>query len=377
MKYRQLGKLGNEVSILGFGCMRCPTDEDQLLKRDESEAMLLAAIKSGVNYLDTAYPYHNGESELFVGEFLKKHNMRDKIFLATKLPSWLIHSKADMKKYITEQLEKLQVDYIDYFLLHALNKDHWQNYKDNGVFEFITEMIDVGVIKEIGFSFHDEYEEFEQIINEYDGWSFCQIQLNYMDEEYQAGLKGLRLAESKGIDVIVMEPLKGGNLTAAIPDDIQEVWDNSDVKRKPARWALEYVWQYDNVKLVLSGMSAMNQVTQNVETANAYEKGGLSDHDKAIISKVAEIYKSRTKVPCTACQYCMPCPYGVNIPEMFTIYNEGARFLNMDAFKWHYNERLKDANADLCTACGVCVEKCPQFIQIPDRLAEVKAELKY
>lgn len=375
MQYREFGKNKNKVSILGFGCMRFPVDEEGLIDREKSEEMLLEAIKGGVNYIDTAYPYHGGESELFVGEFVKKHNLRDQVFIATKLPSWLIHSRADMEKLIKEQLEKLQTEYIDYFLLHALNKDHWKNYKENGVFEYIQSMLDLGLIKDIGFSFHDEYPVFKEIIDDFDGWSFCQIQLNFMDEDYQAGLKGLNYAAEKGIDVIVMEPLKGGNLTKNVPDDVMAIWEQGQVKRTPARWALDYVWQFESVKLVLSGMSTLEQVKDNLLSA-ANHDSNISAHDREIITQVAKIYNDRTKVPCTGCNYCMPCPFGVNIPEVFSVYNQGSRYNNMDGSKWQYNNPLKESNASKCTTCGVCIEKCPQFIQIPDRLAEAHEILK-
>lgn len=374
MQYRTLGKDNNEVSILGFGCMRFPIDDIGLIDRVQSEKMLLQAIKSGVNYLDTAYPYHNQESELFVGEFVKKHKLRGQVNIATKLPVWLIKTRYDMDKYFLEQLNNLQTEHVEYYLLHALNAERWESLKENGIIEFMDNMLALGAVKNMGFSFHGDYETFEKIIDEYDGFSFCQIQLNYVDTEYQAGIKGLKYAQDKGLDVIVMEPVKGGSLTKSIPDKVMSIWNKGDVKRTPARWAFDYVWHLDGVKLVLSGMSTMEHVVENVESAINHDSN-ISDNDLAVIKEVAQFYHDNTKVPCTACNYCMPCPFGVDIPGVFDVYNKGARFNNIDSVKGRY-KNMKESNAESCTQCGVCIDKCPQFIQIPDKLAEADKALK-
>lgn len=374
MQYRTLGKEKNDVSILGFGCMRFPTDDDGLIDKIPSEKMLLKAVEGGVNYLDTAYPYHNQESELFVGEFIKKHDLRDKLYIATKLPVWLIKTRYDMDKYILEQLNNLQTEVIDYFLLHALNEERWENLKANGVIEFMEHLQKIGTVKNMGFSFHGEYETFEKIINEYDGFSFCQIQLNYIDTEYQAGLKGMQYAQDHGLDVIVMEPVKGGNLAKSVPDKVMAIWDQGDVKRTPARWAFDYVWQFSAVKTVLSGMSTMDQVVENLDSADRHNSQ-LTKNDKQLIESVATFYRDNTKVDCTGCNYCMPCPFGVNIPRVFEIYNNGARYENMEGHKWQYTA-MKERNAQSCTQCGVCIDKCPQFIPIPDKLEEASKAFK-
>lgn len=279
-----------------------------------------------------------------------------------------------MDKYFLEQLNNLQTEHVEYYLLHALNAERWESLKKNGVIEFMEQLQAIGAVKNMGFSFHGEYETFEKIIDEYDGFSFCQIQLNYVDTEYQAGLKGLKYAQDKGLDVIVMEPVKGGSLTKSIPDKVMTIWDKGDVKRTPARWAFDYVWQLEGVQLVLSGMSTMEQVVENVESAKNHDSQ-MSENDLAIVKEVAQFYHDNTKVPCTACNYCMPCPFGVDIPGVFSIYNNGARFENIEGVKWRYSA-MKEKNAEACTQCGVCIEKCPQFIQIPDKLAEADSALK-
>ena len=370
MQYRKFGKKKRDISILGFGCMRLPI-ADGKIDRDTATKMLDYAIDKGVNYLDTAYTYHGGESELFVGEYLKDKD-RSKIFLATKLPSWLIHKREDMDHYLNDQLKKLQTDHIDYYLLHSLNKDYWKTYKENGVFEFIEKAKAEGKIGEIGFSFHDELDIFIQIIDDYDGWDFCQIQMNYLDEEVQAGLKGQKYAMEKGIDVVIMEPLRGGSLTATIPNEIQMIWDKAAKKRTPAEWALSYMWQYKEVKIVLSGMSALNHVIDNIRYASDFSEALLTDEDRKLIVAVKEQYKARIKVPCTSCEYCLPCPSGVKINECFSAINHAFIFDNIKSARGDYNW-LGDGKASKCVECGTCVSKCPQRIAIPERLKEVVA----
>lgn len=368
MQYRKFGKKKRDISILGFGCMRLPI-ADGKIDRDTATKMLDYAIDKGVNYLDTAYTYHGGESELFVGEYLKDKD-RSKIFLATKLPSWLIHKREDMDHYLNDQLKKLQTDHIDYYLLHSLNKDYWKTYKENGVFEFIEKAKAKGKIGEIGFSFHDEHDVFLQIIDDYDGWDFCQIQMNYLDEEVQAGLKGQKYAMEKGIDVVIMEPLRGGSLTASVPNDIQLIWDKAAKKRTPAEWALNYLWQYEEIKVVLSGMSALNHVIDNTKYACDFSEVLLTDEDRKLIVAAKEQYKARTKVPCTSCEYCLPCPAGVKINECFSAINYAFMFDAVESASRGYNG-LGDGKASKCVECGECLSKCPQHIAIPDMLKEV------
>ena len=374
MKYRSLGK-NKKVSVLGFGCMRLPVINDEYgnIDIEESTKQVRFSIDNGLNYIDTAYPYHEEKSEAFVAKALAD-GYREKVFLADKNPSWLIKTREDMDKYLDIQLERLNTDYIDYYLLHALNKGFWDNYIKLGVFDFIEKALASGKIKHIGFSFHDDYPVFEEIIKAYD-WDFCQIQMNYFDEEYQAGLKGLKLAGSLGIDVIIMEPLRGGRLAMEGPKEIQDMWAKANGNHSAAGWALRYLWNYPEVKVILSGMNNMDHIKENLNEANQAEPGMLSDKEKTIINNVKGLYKSRIKVDCTNCKYCMPCPHGVNIPGNFSFYNNAYIFDDIEHYKKQYHGQMKpEIQADACVQCGECEPKCPQNIQIINELVNV-AEL--
>jgi len=371
MKYRTMGRDKDKVSILGFGCMRLPVIDDKHDQIDEVEAkkQIRYAIDNGINYIDTAFPYHGGKSEEFVGRVLED-GYREKVFLATKSPSWLIESREDLDKYLDIQLKNLRTDHIDFYLLHALNKKYWDNYLKNDVFDFIEKALKSGKIRNIGFSFHDEYNVFEEIINAYD-WDFCQIQLNYFDEEYQAGLKGLKLAGSKGIDVIIMEPLRGGRLAKG-PKEVQDLWDSFKEEHSPAGWALRYLWDKEEVKVILSGMNNFDHIDDNIKEASIAEVNMLSEEEKDLINKVKTIYKSRLKVDCTNCKYCMPCPHGVNIPGNFAIYNNASIFDDKEYFTRQYFAQLKPEElADMCQQCGTCEPLCPQNIEIIKQLEYV------
>jgi len=375
MKFRTLGK--NKVSILGFGCMRLPVINGEYgnINEEEAKKQVRYAIDQGVNYIDTAYPYHSGNSEAFVGRTLLD-GYRERVFLATKNPSWLIKSREDMDKYLDIQLERLQTGHIDYYLLHALNKKYWDNYLKHDVFDFIKKALASGKIRHIGFSFHDDYPVFEEIINSYN-WDFCQIQLNYYDEDYQAGLKGLKLAAQKGIDVIIMEPLRGGKLAQQGQGQIQEIWDQAANKHSSAGWALRYLWNYPEVKTILSGMNNMDHINENIAEANQAEANMLNEKEKSLIKQVKAIYKSRIKVDCTNCKYCMPCPYGVDIPENFSFYNNAFIFNDIEGSKNAYHGQMKpDMMANMCQACGQCESLCPQNIQIIHELENVWALFK-
>jgi predicted aldo/keto reductase-like oxidoreductase len=327
MLYRTLGNTGQELSILGFGCMRLPIIDGKHYQIDAEKAtqMLHYAIDQGVNYIDTAYPYHSaipmqeGMSEVFVGKALQ-NGYRDQVHLATKLPSWLIKSRADMDYYLNQQLARLQTDHIDFYLLHSMNVRNWQNLKQLGVFEFLDCALADGRIKYAGFSFHDELPLFKEIVDAYN-WSFCQIQYNFMDEEYQAGREGLEYAAAKGLGIVIMEPLRGGSLSTRIPAAVQDVWDQADTKRSPVEWALRFVWNHPAVNVVLSGMNEMEHVIENINIASQAHPDSLTEKEKGLIETAKGLYRSRTKVNCTNCQYCMPCPNGVNIPGNFSILN--------------------------------------------------------
>ncbi|MEZ7890757.1 MAG: aldo/keto reductase [Candidatus Wallbacteria bacterium] len=378
MLYKKFGKTGVNLSILGFGCMRLPiiNGNPGMIDIEKAEEMLKYAIDNGVNYIDTAYPYHSekfmqkGMSEVFVGNFLSK-GYRNKVHLATKLPSWLINSREDMDKYLNEQLERLKTDHIDFYLVHALKTDFWNKLQSLGICQFLDSAIADGRIKYAGFSFHDELGLFKKIVDSYN-WSFCQIQYNYMDENYQAGLEGLRYAHERGLGVVIMEPLKGGMLTNKLPDEINSVLNKNGVKRQAADIALRYLWSRQEIGLVLSGMSAMQHVVDNVESASKAAEGSFSKNDIEIISEIRNIFKTRLKVECTACQYCMPCPNGVNIPGVFQLYNTAFIYNNIEGIKMQYNGFLPpECHASKCVKCGKCETACLQKIKIIKTLEEV------
>ncbi|HPJ32248.1 MAG TPA: aldo/keto reductase [Mesotoga prima] len=369
---REMGKTGEKVSALGFGCMRLPTRDDQSIDVDEATRMLRFAIDNGVDYVDTAWGYHNGQSEPFVGSALQD-GYRDKVNLATKLPSWLIKSREDMDYYLNEQLRRLRTDVIDFYLIHALNRRYWKNLKEHDIFEFMDSALASGRIRHIGFSFHDTLDVFKEIIDSY-GWEFCQIQYNFVDTEHQAGLEGLKYAAGKGIGVAVMEPLRGGKLATNVRDDILSIWTSSGIDRTPAAWALRWVWNDPDVGVVLSGMSTMDQVRENIETAREASPYSMSSSELAIVDKVREEYKKRIKVSCTGCSYCMPCPSGVAIPTCFDFFNDAYMFDSIEDHKKAYLRSVKKENrASLCVECGRCEELCPQNIPIIEQLKEVSS----
>lgn len=377
MLYRNLGKTGQKVSILGFGCMRLPIIDGRPDRINEPLAteMLHHTLDHGVNYVDTAYPYHGssayggGMSEIFVGNVLKD-GYRDQVYLSTKLPSWLIQKKEDMNNYLDEQLQRLQTDKIDFYLLHGLHQDFWQNLINLDVFEFLDSAIEDGKIGYAGFSFHDEFEFFKEVVNSYN-WSFSQIQDNYMDQDFQAGKAGLDYASSKNLGTVIMEPLRGGCLTNNIPPDIQAVWDSSLVKRTPAEWALRFLWDQPEVNVVLSGMSTMEQVKENIQIAAEGKANTLTDDELNLFEEVKEIYKERIHVNCTGCNYCMPCKNGVDIPLNLNLLNDVYIYENLEKPSANYKFlTAKKMNASYCDDCGECEEKCTQNIPIRKYLKE-------
>ena len=370
MQYRQFGKFDWDVSILGFGAMRLPTVAGKI---DEAVAtqMLYTAIDQGVNYVDTAYPYHDGASEVFVGKALQREGYRAKVKVATKMPSWLINEAADFDKYFDEQLTRLQMERVDCYLLHALNRDNWPKLQQLGVLEWAERQIAAGRIGHLGFSFHDDYPTFEAIVNAY-AWEFCQIQYNYMDIDRQAGTKGLQLAASKGMAVIVMEPVLGGNL-ANPPQPIAALWEQAEQPRTPVDWALQWVWHHPEVTMLLSGVSSPQQIAENLQSADKAGINSLTAQELAIIAQVREKYRELRPIPCTQCGYCLPCPNHVMIPYNFDIYNKGSMFANHAGARGEYGwlaHRLTlgmvehDDRAAACIQCGECDSKCPQQIPI-------------
>ena len=378
MEYRKFGKLDLNVSALGFGCMRLPVVDGEGGKIDEplATAMLRKAIDQGLNYVDTAWSYHLEHSEPFVGRVLKD-GYREKVFLATKMPSWLVKSHEDLERLFTTQLERLQTDHVDFYLLHALNAGNWDNYLKLKVFGWAERKLSAGQIRHLGFSFHDRYEVFKQILNGYDHWDFCQLQYNYMDVNEQAGRRGLLEAAEKGLGVIVMEPLRGGKLAAQNPPvQVAEAFSQSKRDWTMAEWALQWLWNQPEISVVLSGMSAMEQVEQNLQFASRSGIGSLNADDLATISRVQQAWSGLAPVPCTSCEYCMPCPNGVQIPRIFKLYNESVMYDRQGRGRDAYRTDLKeDQKADMCVECGQCESLCPQNIPIIQRLKEAHAYL--
>jgi predicted aldo/keto reductase-like oxidoreductase len=377
MEYRTFPRIpGLEVSVLGFGCMRLPVVGGDPKRIDEApaRALLRQAIDAGLNYVDTAYPYHGGESEPFVGRALKD-GYRDKVHLATKLPVWLVNQESDWERLLDEQLKRLDTDHIDFYLLHALSAARWETILRHGGLPAMERALADGRIRHLGFSVHDSLGVFKTIIDGYP-WEFCQIQYNFIDEGFQAGTEGLRYAAQRGVGAIAMEPLRGGTLAAAQPEDVQRIWARSP-ERSPASWALGWVWNHPEVVTALSGMNAADQLRENLASADAARAGGLDAGTLARIEEVRAIYAARVWVPCTTCGYCAPCPSGVAIPETFSACNTGAMFNAWKAAAWQYDTFFASQGhgADQCQECGACETKCPQGIPIMEKLKEAQAAL--
>ena len=370
MEKRKLDKLGIETSLLGFGCMRFPVTAEGKIDEPEAERMLDKAIGAGVNY--TAYPYHNGDSEPFVGRALKKYD-RHAFYLATKLPCWNVTNREDAERIFEEQLKRLQTDYIDFYLMHAMGRDSFRKMADLGVVEYLEQLKADGRIRYLGFSFHDSYEAFEEILC-YRDWDFCQIQLNYMDTETQAGFRGYRLTEERNVPLIIMEPVKGGSL-AAFAEDITGKFRALDPEASTASYALRWVGSLPNVKVILSGMSTMGQVEYNLKTFSPFRP--LSDGVAKTIDDIVALIRGRVKNGCTACRYCMPCPAGVDIPGNFRVWNTYHMYQNYNMVKnsWE-NDLGEEKQAKNCIRCGKCEKACPQKLQIREDLEKVQADLE-
>lgn len=374
MKYFDIG--GVEVSRLGFGCMRFPVidGDNEKINKEESEKLLLDAIERGLNYIDTAYPYHEETSEDFVGEFLQKHNLRNRVQLATKLPCWLVEKEEDFERLLNLQLEKLQTDYIDFYLLHSLDVKRFRKIVDLGVLDFCKKIKEKGIVKHIGFSFHDEYPAFEEIFSAYD-WDFCQIQLNYLDIDYQAGIMGYELATKNNVPVIIMEPLKGGRLSNP-PEEIR-VMSKKFEPLSYSQVALKFTLSLSNVMTVLSGMNSHKQVEENCEMADKVEYSSLTDEEKEFYKVSRQAYKDRERIGCTACEYCMPCTVEINIPKVFSIWNKAFLYDEEEKSKKDHKEYLKDGvSPEECIECGKCEDICPQHLEIIAGLKDAHEYLK-
>ncbi|MBQ8232898.1 MAG: aldo/keto reductase [Lachnospiraceae bacterium] len=370
METRAMEKLGVKTSLLGFGCMRFPTTADGKIDETMAEQMLDKAIAAGVNYIDTAYPYHNGESEPFVGRVLQKYE-RGSFYLATKLPIWKVEKLEDVDTILEEQLTRLQTDYIDFYLMHAMNKERWDAMLQMGVVKRLEELKAEGKIRYLGFSFHDTYEAFEEMLC-YRDWDFCQIQLNYMDANEQAGLKGYELTVQKQVPLIIMEPVKGGTL-AVFGEDITEMFHAHDAEASSASFALRWVGSLPNVKVILSGMSTMEQVEDNLRTFGQFRP--LNNEESKTIDEVVAILNSRVQNGCTACRYCMPCPFGVDIPGTFRTWNTYHMYQNYKIVRNRWEQMEESARPKNCVKCGRCEQSCPQKLHIRDDLARAQEDL--
>ena len=374
MLYRRMPRVKEELSVLGFGCMRLPV-QDGRIDETKAQGMMETAVENGINYVDTAWPYHGGMSEPFVGRALK--GLRDKVQLATKLPSWLVTKRDDMDFHLNEQLEKLNTDHIDFYLLHALTTARWENLQKLDVMNFMEKARAAGKIRYIGFSFHDGLDVFKKIVDAYK-WDMCQIQLNFLDDAFQAGLEGLSYARGKDIGVVVMEPLKGGNLTIPMPKDLESATKTAGYNKPTlADIGLRWVWNQPEVGLLLSGMTEPEQMEQNIDSAAKGLPGNLTREELELVRAAKELFSSRMKVPCTGCAYCRPCPNDVDIPQCFNSFNNAAISGNWKTQKDSYYYLLMgerpEKGAGACVECGACEPKCPQNIPIPEKLKEVAA----
>lgn len=373
MEKRYFEELDITTSLLGFGAMRFPLTKEGKIDEPLAEKMLDLAIANGVNYIDTAYPYHNGDSEPFVGRVLKKY-ARNSFFLATKLPQWLIKDLGDAKRIFEEQLVRLQTDYVDFYLLHAMDWKAFERMVSYGVVAYLQRLKEEGKIKYLGFSFHSSYEDFEKMLA-YTDWDFCQLQYNYLDTEDQAGQRGYDLTEKLAIPLIVMEPIKGG-LLAQLPPDLEDMLKSLDSQASSASYALRWVGSHGNVKVILSGMSTLAQVEDNLKTFRNFKP--LDKKEAKAIREISNIMKSRAGNGCTGCRYCMPCPFGVDIPGNFSLWNKYRMFENYEVVKKNWENKTSQKERPLsCTECGRCVPLCPQHIDIPNDLKRAQQELSH
>lgn len=375
MQYRVMGKTGKKVSVLGFGMMRLPilNNDTKQIEEEKAIPMVRHAIDSGINYIDTAWPYHGEMSETFTAKVLDD-GYRDKVFIADKLPAWLIKDYKDFDFYLNKQLERLNTDHIDFYLLHALNQRTWPIIRDLGVLKWAEDKRKEGKIKHLGFSFHDKLPLFKEIVDAHNSWDFCQIQYNYMDTEFQAGQEGLDYAHERGLAIIVMEPLRGGQLAQKPPAKIAKMWQQHFDEQSYADGALQWVWNNPKVSLLLSGMTTKQHLDENLASANKALPNQLSSLDKAAFYDIQREYQKRRPIPCTNCGYCMPCPHQIMIPNIFNVFNVGKMYDDSKRAKFMYNFINEDGQADKCIQCGECEPKCPQQIPIMKWMKTVAVE---
>lgn len=371
---RTVKKTNTAVSALGFGAMRLPT-KNGMIDKKEATQLINHAIDNGINLIDTAYLYHNGESESFLKSILEKR--RDEILISTKLPVWFVKNEDDLEKYLNIQLEKLGVECIDFYYLHSLNYIAFKQLKEYNIFEFLDRIKREKKVKNIGFSYHDNYDSFKKIIDSYD-WDMCLLQYNFIDDDAQAGTKGVKYAYDNDVSVFVMEPLKGGLLANNVPMEVKNKMDKSNITDNPSRWALRWVLNHKEVTCVLSGMGRICEVDENIKTTNDTPPSSIDLEELETYSNVKKIYNKLIKIPCTQCGYCMPCPYGVDIPACFKIYNN--KYIFGESREYFQLSGLAGGNgsyAGKCRNCGVCLDKCPQKINIPREMVNVKSDLEF
>jgi hypothetical protein len=381
MQYRTFGKLDFRPSALGFGAMRLPVlagddgrPDFKQIDYPQATAMLRRAIDGGVNYVDTAWVYHQEQCEPWLAEALKD-GYREKVKVATKMPVWKVEKPSDFERILDAQLERLQTDCIEFYLLHSLDAAHWTSVVEQGQLAAAAKALGDGRIAHLGFSFHGTYDLFEEVVAATDLWDFCQIQLNYMDEEYSAGRRGLELAAAEGLGVIVMEPIRGGMLARNLPPRVEAVWAEAPVSRTPAEWALQWVWSLPEVAFVLSGMSTMRHVEEDLEYAARSRPGLLADAELALVARVRDLYRELSPIPCTACRYCMPCPQGVAIPEILELYNDAHMYGDVSRQRFFYTWLDEAERADKCNACRDCEDLCPQDIAVSGWMEKAQAFL--
>ena len=376
MIYRKLGNTGIELSELGLGCMRLPVIDGNASNIDVEKVreLIKFAVENGVNYFDNALTYHNGNAEKVVGKIIKEEGLRDKIYLGTKLPVWKAKSQEDCERIFEEQLASLQTDYLDLCFLHNMDYTNWETAKKYNVLEVFDKKIKEGKIKHIGFSCHGDFKLFKEICDAYK-WEFCLLQFNYMDTDYQAGVEGIEYAGKKGLGVIIMEPLKGGQLANKPPESVQKIWDKCNKERTAAQWGLAFLYNRPEISCVLSGMNTIEMLKENIETASKFNVGSLSKEEEALYPLVKAEYEKLIKIPCTRCQYCLPCPMGIDITANFDYYNMGYIHNSIDYAKGFYNRPyFATRKATNCVGCGSCLKKCPQHLDIPKYLKMISEE---
>jgi len=375
MKYRT-DKYGNKISILGYGCMRF-TQKAGKIDLEKAEKEIMTAYEAGVNYYDTAYIYPGSEAAL--GEILQKNNIRDKVNIATKLPQYMIKTIESVEKIFQEELKRLKTDHIDYYFMHMLTDiKSWERLKSLGITDWIQEKKNNGQIRQIGFSYHGNTDMFCQLIDSYD-WDFCMIQYNYLDENSQAGKRGLQYASAKGLPVMIMEPLRGGRLVNNLPEKAKKLFENYEIKYTPAEWSFRWLWNQPEVTCVLSGMNSVEMVQENVKSASTAEVGEFTENEQNLLEEVVKSINEKMKVGCTGCGYCMPCPKKVDIPGTFSAYNKlytDGKFTGLKEYVMCTLLRKDSTSASNCIECGKCEQHCPQHIEIRKELKNAKKELE-